>query len=165
MRKVAFVNVVDETLKLMVYQCDEGVYLFGYDCIQDAPSKWDNWFEDLDTADQYCRDIYKIDDDDWILISDPCIDCQHDFIMPRRIKGRDSGKPEYGKFEQLINKRWVDFSLFDKHQSLGGLTGNERLFVTGLIDEFDNAKRNDKAKARQILKALDFDDKSIQRIV
>lgn len=165
MRKVAFVNIVDETLKLMIYQCDEGVYLFGYDCFQDAPSKWDNWFEDLETADQYCQDIYQISTNDWILISEPCKDCQHDFIMPTRIKGRESGKPEYGKFETLINKRWVDLSPIDKHQSLGGLTGNERLFVTGLIEEFDNAKRNDKSKARQILRALNFDDKSTQRIV
>ena len=163
MRKVAFVNVVDETLKLMIYQCDEGIYLFGYECIQDASSKWDNWFEDLETAAQYCRD--KIDDNDWILISDPCTDCQHDFIMPTRIKGRDSGKPEYGKFETLVNRRWIDQSPSNEHKSLNGLTGNERLFVTGLIDEFDNAKRHDKSKARQILKALDFDDKSIQRIV
>ncbi len=165
MRKVAFVNIVDETHKLMIYQSCDGVYLFGYDCIQDAPSKWDNWFEDIETAEQYCSNNYKIADNKWILISDPFEDCQHDFIMPTRIKGCDSGKPEYGKFETLINKRWVDTFSFDKHQSLSGLTGNERLFVTGLINEFDTAKKSDKIKARQILKALDFDDKSIQRIV
>lgn len=165
MRKVAFVNIVDETLKVMIYRSDEGVFLFGYDCIQDAPAQWDSWYQDVEKAERYCRDNYQIDDDKWILISDPCEYCQHDFIMPTRIKGHDSGKPEYGKFETLINKRWVDVSLSEKFQSVSGLTGNERLFITGLVDEFDNAKRDNKSKARKILKALDFDEKSIQRIL
>jgi hypothetical protein len=46
-----------------------------------------------------------------------------------------------------------------------GMTVNERLFVSGLIDIFDQAKRNDKDLARTILKALKVDMKSIEKIV
>jgi hypothetical protein len=45
------------------------------------------------------------------------------------------------------------------------LTGNERLFVSGLMDEFDKALKNDKDKARLILELLGFDKPSIEKIV
>ncbi|TRZ42192.1 hypothetical protein [Robertkochia solimangrovi] len=46
-----------------------------------------------------------------------------------------------------------------------GRTGNERLWESGLMDEFDKAKKTDKYKARIILQALKFDELSIGRIV
>ncbi len=46
-----------------------------------------------------------------------------------------------------------------------GMTGNERLYLSGLKDEFDKSKESDKQKARTILKALKFDELSIDRIV
>ncbi|MDF0718260.1 hypothetical protein PY092_19010 [Muricauda sp. 334s03] len=46
-----------------------------------------------------------------------------------------------------------------------GMTGNERLWESGLMDEFDRAKKSDKDKARTILQALKFDELSIGRIV
>ena len=45
-----------------------------------------------------------------------------------------------------------------------GMTGNERLWESGLMDEFDKAKKTDKYKARIILQALKFDELSIGRI-
>jgi biofilm protein TabA len=164
MRKLAYIDIFDEIRKLIIYQSDEGVFLFGYDCLQDTSSKWDNWFMNVEEADAYCHDIYKVEDDKWIYISDPLEHCQHDFIMPTRVKGREIENSEYGKFETLIDGKWVELNYKDKIYSLDGLTGNERLFVTGLIDEFDKAKKNDKSKARLILYTLKFDDKSIERI-
>jgi len=52
-----------------------------------------------------------------------------------------------------------------KVDGIGGMTGNERLFVTGLMDEFDMALKNDKDKARLILELLGFDRTSIDKIV
>jgi hypothetical protein len=52
-----------------------------------------------------------------------------------------------------------------KVDGIGGMTGNERLFVSGLMDEFDMALKNDKDKARLILELLGFDKFSIERIV
>ena len=48
---------------------------------------------------------------------------------------------------------------------LEGMTGNERLFESGLMDVFNQAKKNDKYLARTILQALKFDEFSIGKIV
>lgn len=48
---------------------------------------------------------------------------------------------------------------------IGGMTGNERLCASGLIDLFDKAKKHDKYLARAILQALKFDELSISQIV
>ncbi len=45
------------------------------------------------------------------------------------------------------------------------MTGNERLWVSGLMDEFDVAKINNKRRAYEILKSLDFDEASILKIL
>ena len=48
---------------------------------------------------------------------------------------------------------------------LGGMTVNERLFASGLMDEFDRAKKKDKVKARRILELLQVDKPSIDKII
>ncbi|WP_240643028.1 hypothetical protein [Sinomicrobium pectinilyticum] len=48
---------------------------------------------------------------------------------------------------------------------LNGMTINERLWTSGLIDEFDHAKKYDKSKAETILKALQVDKNSIRKIM
>lgn len=51
-----------------------------------------------------------------------------------------------------------------KVDRLGGMTVNERLFVCGLMDEFDKALIADKVKAKQILELLGVDKPSIEKI-
>lgn len=53
----------------------------------------------------------------------------------------------------------------NKVQEIGGMTVNERLFVCGLMDEFDKAIIHDKEKAKKILELLGVDEYSIQQIV
>ena len=48
---------------------------------------------------------------------------------------------------------------------LKGMTGNERLVESGLLEEFDMAKKTDKHLARTILLALKFDELSIGRLL
>jgi hypothetical protein len=48
---------------------------------------------------------------------------------------------------------------------LGGMTLNERLFATGLLDTFDVAKMKDKELAKTILQAVGVDETSIKRIL
>lgn len=48
---------------------------------------------------------------------------------------------------------------------LSAMTVNERLFVTGLIDEFDKVKKKDKKRATEILQEIYVDSKSIQKIL
>ena len=58
--------------------------------------------------------------------------------------------------------------IFEKANSvigIQGMTGNERLWKSALMDEFDKANISDKHKARMILQALKFDELSIGRIV
>lgn len=48
---------------------------------------------------------------------------------------------------------------------LKGMTVNERLFATGLMDEFDQAKKKNKKRAAQILRILGVDNNSISKIL
>lgn len=52
-----------------------------------------------------------------------------------------------------------------KVEGLGGMTVNERLYVCGLLDEFDKALLVDKDNAKKILELLDVDKTSIEKIV
>ena len=119
-------------------------------------------FED---AEDFCKDTYNIESDSWILIAEPLDNCQHDFILPTRVKGKENGNPEWGHFQTLVDGRWFEIGTIDKTQSFGGMTVNERLFVSGLIDEFDKCKISDKPRAKQILRSLQVDEPSIEQIV
>lgn len=52
-----------------------------------------------------------------------------------------------------------------KIDGLAGMTVNERLFASGLMNEFDKVKKNDKSRARLILRWLQIDEPSINKIV
>ena len=53
----------------------------------------------------------------------------------------------------------------NKIDGIGGMTVNERLYVTGLMKEFDKSLKSDKEKARRILELLHVDKPSIDKIV
>ena len=50
-------------------------------------------------------------------------------------------------------------------EGLEGMTVNERLFASGLMNEFDKYKKNDKPKAAYILELLQVDKPSIEKIL
>jgi hypothetical protein len=50
-------------------------------------------------------------------------------------------------------------------EGLGGMTVNERLYVSGLMKEFDKSKNHDKVKAAYILELLQVDKPSIDKIL
>ena len=56
-------------------------------------------------------------------------------------------------------------NLINEVEGIGGMTVNERLFVSGLMGEFDKALKNDKSKAKRILELLGVDNASIEIIV
>ena len=145
MRKLTFLKNQDITPKLMVYESTEGVYLFGFDTLADTKCVWDQWFESVADADEYTNDTYGVLEDDWITVSDPCDNCQHDLVVVTIV-----GTEAYQ---------------FDRRTNFNGLTGNERLWLTGLTNEFDTAVKDDKDKAVKILAALEFDLPSINKIV
>lgn len=165
MRKVAFTSGHDTIKKVMLYECADGVYVFGYDCLQDTASISDYLQDTVEDAEDFCEEEYNINSSDWILIAAPLDNCQHDFILPTKVKGKENGNAKWGYFQTLVDNRWVDIGTSDRTQDFGGMTVNERLFVSGLINEFDNSKINDKTKAKQILSALQVDEPSIALIV
>ena len=162
MRKIAFISEQNKEniKKVMIYENNSGVYLFGYDTILDCNALFDEWYEYLNDAEESCEREYNIKSEDWISISDPQDFCNIDYIMPVRIKGRDIGKPEFDCWEILLNGKWQSFQPpYETNET--GLTGNEKLFLSGLLEEFEQAKTYDKAKAIKILEALQFDKVSI----
>jgi len=108
MRLTANIKQPDSDVKrLMIYDSEDGVYLFGYDKEIDSSAIWDNWFEKVDYAIEASQE-YGVDQNDWQEIPDPLENCQHDWIEPVRVKGRNIGKPEWGKFEKLVNGEWIE---------------------------------------------------------
>jgi biofilm protein TabA len=149
----------------MIYESADGVYVFGFDDLADNASKWDNLFDNLDEALEFCQEKYTVDNDSWVNIEDPDPHCQHDWIQKVRIKGKEKGKPEWGQFEQLTNGRWTDISREEKVKSFGGMTGNERLWVSGLSGEFEKTRKKDKLNAERILRALQWDEPSLKKML
>ncbi len=167
MRKVCFIENNDiKKVILFSAQADE-VYVFCYDTWQDAASIGDYLYETLEDAEEYCRVEYNIKPSDWIDIADPQQGCQQDFILPTKVKGKEEGNPQWGCFQSLYNGKWMHVLTPNNriNNTLCGTTGNERLFLSGLVEEFDIAIKRDKEKARKILKSLKFDDQSIGRIL
>jgi len=48
---------------------------------------------------------------------------------------------------------------------LAGMTVNERLYATGLMNEFDKTKKKNKTRAAKILRILRVDESSIKKIL
>lgn len=111
MRLKANIKQTDSDLKrLMIYDSEDGVYLFGYDKDSDSSAIWDNLFENVEYAIEASQE-YGVNQNNWQEISDPLKNCQHDWIEPVRVKGREIGNPEWGKFEKLVNDKWIPFEI------------------------------------------------------
>ena len=93
--------------KIMLFEAEEGIYLFEYS----SPDAI------LCSADRLYRspaDLYEdwndlIDKRGWIDLEDPLPYCQHDAFLPVRVKGREIGKPEWGRFEILTGGIWKEY--------------------------------------------------------
>lgn len=165
MRKVAFKDIDGKTKKLMLCRAKGGVYLFGYYSLQDSSADWDYFFCTMEDAIESCVEEYDVNEEDWIIIANQPKSCQQDFIIPTRIKGREVGKPVFGHLQRFVKGQWVDYEISEKCISFDGLTDYDRLFISGLVFEYEMALIDDKAKAIKILKALNFAKPSIDTII
>ncbi|WP_152004713.1 hypothetical protein [Desulfoluna spongiiphila] len=84
--------------------------MFEYDIIEDGPSLGDYWFENLEIAFESCKEDYGIDQDEWKTIPDPLEHCQQDWIEPIRVVGRSIDDPQWGRFEKLVNGKWLEIN-------------------------------------------------------
>ena len=57
----------------------------------------DEWYEETEDALEVWEPL--ISAPGWTEINDPLPDCQHDCFLPRRVKGRDLGESQWGKYE------------------------------------------------------------------
>ncbi|SFH30435.1 biofilm protein TabA [Pontibacter chinhatensis] len=92
----------------MIYETADGVYLFGYTTLDDSHSKWDALHESIEDAKEEGEDVSGVGFEDWVEIPDPMEHCQHDWINPVRVKGRDTGTPDWGKYERFENGKWIE---------------------------------------------------------
>ena len=93
--------------KIMLYEAEEGVYLFGY-CSPDAEQcAFDRCYASLEELLDDWNDL--IDERGWIALEDPLPGCQHDAFVPIRVKGRDTGAPDWGKYEMLKDGKWIPY--------------------------------------------------------
>lgn len=110
MRKVASVkNNHPDIKRVIVHETENGVYVFPCSSETDGSAIGDEWFQSLKEADEFCLAEYAINTSDWEFIDEPLEFCQQDWIEPVRIKDRNIGKPEWGKFERLENGVWIEF--------------------------------------------------------
>ena len=93
--------------KIMLFETDEGCYLFEYLSPDAVLSIADIFYEETEDLYDDWNDL--IDEKGWMEIDDPLPDCQHDAFIPIRVKGRDTGSPEWGKYEILKDGRWVEY--------------------------------------------------------
>jgi len=91
----------------MIYNSEEGVFLFGFNKENDLSAIWDNWFVKVEYAIETLQE-YGVDRNEWKEILDPIEGCQHDWIEPVRVRRVAFGKQSYGKLEKLVNGKWIN---------------------------------------------------------
>ena len=94
-------------VKVMLFEAEDGVSLFEYDSPDANQCVLDRRYETLDEVYEEWNGL--LDGRGWIDLADPLPDCQHDAFLPIRIKGRNTGKPEWGKFEIFEDGEWKEY--------------------------------------------------------
>ncbi len=96
-----------EIHKIMLYQAEEGCYLFMYSSPEADECVSERLYPSCDELYDEWNDL--IDEGGSTGIDDPLPFCQHDAFIPLRVKGRADGKPEWGKYETLRDGKWVEY--------------------------------------------------------
>jgi hypothetical protein len=70
-------------------------------------------------------------------------------------------------YDYIFKKVYEDWSYdqIGRIEGLEGMTVNERLFTSGLMNEFDRCKKTNKSRAAEILRWLRVDELSIKKIL
>ena len=93
--------------KIMLFEAEDGIYLFEYSDPDAVQCSSDRCYDSLENL--YADWNELIDDNGWIELDDPLPGCQHDAFIPLRVKGRDTGNPEWGSYETLKDGRWIPY--------------------------------------------------------
>ena len=94
--------------RIMIHPAEEGTYVYVFDAEDALFSKADALYESEEDALEDWGEW--ISAEGWHVIDDPLPDCQHDCILPIRVKGRNLGTPQWGEYELLENGEWKSIS-------------------------------------------------------
>lgn len=100
-------NKKDYVYKITIHEHKDYVLLYQYCSLDAILCSFASWYPDVESVYEDWNS--EIDVRGWIDIEDPLPNCQHDAVLPIRVKGRNEGKPEWGKFEILKNGKWEDY--------------------------------------------------------
>lgn len=104
-------NSIKKVYKVMIHEIDKvGVYTYYYTDRDAVFSSYDSFSENLETALEEFDG--ELDDRGWIMIEDPLPYCQHDSVLPIRVKGRETGHPQWGSYEIFSDGQWVEYNPF-----------------------------------------------------
>ena len=93
--------------KVMIHTDDDGTYVYLFNSKMTQISFMDEWYEDvMDALDEWDARVIP---NSWVEIDDPIEGCQYDAVLPIRVKGRNVGKPQWGKYEQFVNGCWIEY--------------------------------------------------------
>lgn len=104
-------NSTKKVYKVMIHEIDKvSVYTYYYTDRDAVFSSYDSFNENLETALEEFEG--ELDDRGWIMIEDPLPYCQHDSVLPIRVKGRETGHPQWGSYEIFSEGQWVEYNPF-----------------------------------------------------
>jgi len=149
----------DKAVRLMINDSKDGIYIFGYDTMIDSFSNWDYFYDNVNDSMDFAFEEFGITENDWIQIDSEKEGCQQDWIENVFSKNNNGATQFFTKSTGQI----IDTS--NRIDTINGMTVNERLFVVGLINEFDKSRKHDKLKCRKILEYISVDEESIQKII
>ena len=93
----------------MLYSTGEGTCVFLFDSEEAVFAAADEFYESEEEALETWGEW--VAPGGWQVIDDPLPDCQHDCILPIRVKGRNEGAPQWGRYEILRDGGWYDLSM------------------------------------------------------
>ncbi len=103
-------NEKDTIYKVMIHSRKKhGTMIYLYTSPEAVMSSFDNYQPDLESALEDWQAL--IDERGWIQLEDPLPDCQQDAFLPIRVKGRNTGTPQWGQLEILKDGVWKDYLL------------------------------------------------------
>lgn len=111
MRRVAVLtHPVERTHRLILFASAGDVYLFLSESPEDEGSFADLWFASVEDAEHTALADFGVKASDWRECPDPLPGCQHDWIAPVRVPGREEGSPRSGTLERLEEGVWRPFT-------------------------------------------------------
>jgi hypothetical protein len=123
MRKIATVANDPRVKRVMLCASEYGCYVFLYDRIDDGPGFADYLQDSIADAEEICAENYGITAGDWTEITDTHEGCQDDWIASVRVFGRESGNPQWGRFERFEDGEWKPINT----EQVIGCNGGQRL--------------------------------------